>query len=106
MSLPREEFDRGVVTERRQKIEIEEPPMYKVLLLNDDYTSMEFVVMVLETIFHKPLAKASQIMLNVHHQGKGVAGIYTREVADTKVALVHNMARKNQYPLKCSIEKE
>ncbi len=79
--------------------------MYKVLLHNDDYTTMDFVVMVLETVFGKSTDEATRIMLNVHNQGQGVAGIYTREIGETKVAVVHRMARKNQFPLKCSLEK-
>ncbi len=79
--------------------------MYKVLLHNDDYTTMDFVVMILETVFGKNTDEATRIMLNVHNQGQGVAGIYTREIGETKVAVVHRMARKNQFPLKCSLEK-
>ena len=89
----------------RDKTLLQEPPLYKVLLHNDDYTTMDFVVMILETVFKKDTGEATRIMLNVHHQGLGVAGIYTREVGETKVAVVHDMARKNQYPLKCSLEK-
>jgi len=89
----------------RDKTQIQEPPLYKVLLHNDDYTTMDFVVMVLQTVFRKDTSEATRIMLNVHHQGVGVAGVYTREIGETKVAVVHDMARKNQYPLKCSLEK-
>ncbi len=86
--------------------ELKEPPRYKVLLHNDNYTTMEFVVQVLETVFHKNPAEAVQIMLNVHKRGVGLCGIYTAEVAETKVAMVHHMARENNYPLKCSMEEE
>ena len=89
----------------RDKKELQEPPLYKVILHNDDYTTMEFVVMVLETIFGKDTAEATSIMLNVHHQGMGVAGIYSREIGESKVSEVHQTARKNQFPLKCSLEK-
>ncbi len=89
----------------REKEELKEPPMYKVLLHNDDYTTMDFVVMVLETIFNKDTAEATRIMLNVHNQGIGIAGVYVREIGETKISIVHDMARKNQYPLKCSLEK-
>lgn len=89
----------------RDKKELQEPPLYKVLLHNDDYTTMEFVVMVLETIFDKDISEATTIMLNIHHQGMGVAGIYSREIGETKVSEVHQTARKNQFPLKCSLEK-
>lgn len=103
MSLPNRDHEGWVITERKQKVK--EPPMYKVLLHNDDYTTMEFVVMILERIFHKNQEEATRIMLNVHHRGMGVAGIFTREVAETKVAQVHEIARQNEHPLKCSIEK-
>ena len=89
----------------RNREELREPPLFKVLLHNDDYTTMDFVVTVLEKVFGKNTTEATRIMLNVHHQGHGVAGIYTREIGETKVAVVHRMARKNQFPLKCSLEK-
>ena len=85
---------------------LQEPPLYKVLLHNDDYTTMEFVVMVLVTVFAKNSDEATRIMLNVHHQGIGIAGVYTREVADTKVAIVHRLARRHQFPLKCTLEQD
>jgi ATP-dependent Clp protease adaptor protein ClpS len=88
-----------------EREDLQEPHMYKVLLHNDDYTTMDFVVMILETIFHKNTDEATRIMLNVHHQGLGIAGVYTREIGETKVAAVHRLARKNQFPLKCSLEK-
>ena len=85
---------------------LQEPPLYKVLLHNDDYTTMEFVVMVLVTVFAKNSDEAPRIMLNVHHQGIGIAGVYTREVAETKVAIVHRLARRYQFPLKCTLEQD
>jgi len=85
---------------------LQEPPLYKVLLHNDDYTTMDFVVMILQTVFHKNIDEAARIMLNVHHQGVGIAGIYTRELGETKVEIVHRMARKNQFPLRCSLEQD
>ena len=85
---------------------LQEPPLYKVLLHNDDYTTMEFVVMVLVTVFAKNSDEATRIMLNVHHQGIGIAGVYTREVAETKVAIVHRLARRHQFPLKCTLEQD
>ena len=85
---------------------LQEPPHYRVLLHNDDYTTMDFVVMVLQTVFDKTTEEATRIMLNVHHQGIGIAGIYTREIAETKVAIVHQMAKQHQFPLRCSLEKE
>ena len=78
--------------------------MYKVLLLNDHYTTMEFVVMVLEQVFHKTADEALAIMLAVHKAGKGVAGIYTKEVAETKVMVVQHLARKDGFPLQCVME--
>jgi len=80
------------------------PPLYKVILYNDDYTTMDFVVQVLETVFNKSPSEAVQIMLTVHKKGIGVCGIYTAEVAETKVATVHSMARQHGFPLKCSME--
>ena len=77
-----------------------------MLLHNDDYTTMEFVVMVLVTVFAKNSDEATRIMLNVHHQGIGIAGVYTREVAETKVAIVHRLARRHQFPLKCTLEQD
>ena len=78
--------------------------MFKVLLLNDHYTTMEFVVMVLEQVFHKTVEEATQIMLAVHQAGKGVAGLYPKEVAETKIAIVRHLARKDGFPLQCVIE--
>jgi len=85
---------------------LQEPPLYKVLLHNDDYTTMDFVVMILQTVFQKNTEEATRIMLNVHHQGTGIAGVYTREIAETKVAMVHQMAKQHQFPLRCSLEKD
>ena len=82
------------------------PPMYKVILHNDDYTTMEFVVDVLIKIFGKSLEKATEIMLNVHRKGRGLCGVYTREIAETKVDTVHKLAREHGYPLKSTMEKE
>ena len=82
------------------------PPMFRVILHNDDYTAMEFVVEILIKVFGKSLEKASIIMLNVHRQGKGICGSYTREIAETKVNTVHNLAREQGFPLKSTMEKE
>ncbi|HNX15687.1 MAG TPA: ATP-dependent Clp protease adapter ClpS [Oscillospiraceae bacterium] len=90
----------------KEKLKTEEPSLYRVILLNDDYTTMEFVIHVLETVFHKPLPEATRIMLNVHKNGVGLCGVYTHEIAETKVAEVHAMAAENQFPLKCTMEKE
>lgn len=85
---------------------LQEPPLFKVLLHNDDYTTMDFVVLILQTIFHKTSDEATLIMLKVHHQGIGIAGVYTREIGETKVALVHRVAKRNQFPLRCSLERD
>ena len=86
------------------KPKLKRPPMYKVVLHNDDYTPMEFVVEVLETFFVMPREKATQIMLHVHTRGKGVCGIFTRDIAETKVAQVNEYSRKHQHPLLCGME--
>jgi len=100
--------DGGTVTERRTKeqVKTKKPSLYKVILLNDDYTPMEFVVEILKTIFHRPHAEATRIMLHVHQNGMGVAGVYPYEIADTKVHTVEELARESQFPLKCVMEKE
>ena len=87
-------------------VEVDEPPMYKVMLLNDDYTTMDFVVEVLVYVFKKPPEEATLIMLNVHRKGVGVCGTYPYEIAETKVNLVENLARENGFPLKCIMERE
>jgi len=97
------ESDGLALEESRPKVE--KPPMYKVVLLNDDYTPMDFVVEVLESFFHMNREKATQIMLHVHTRGKGVCGVFTRDVAETKVALVNDYSRTNQHPLLCTMEK-
>jgi ATP-dependent Clp protease adaptor protein ClpS len=86
--------------------EIKEPPMYRVLLHNDDYTTMEFVIEILMVVFSKSPESAAKIMLNVHQKGIGVCGVYTHELAETKVDTVHNLARENGYPLRCSMEQD
>jgi len=84
--------------------ELNEPPQFRVLLHNDDYTTMDFVVQILELVFSKAPAEAMQIMLSVHRNGIGLCGVYTAEVAETKVAMVHHLAREHKFPLKCSME--
>ncbi len=86
------------------KPEIKKPPMYRVVLLNDDYTPMDFVIEVLMIFFNLHREKATQVMLAVHTQGKGVCGVYTRDVAETKAAQVNQYARHNRHPLLCEIE--
>ncbi|PIF02917.1 MAG: ATP-dependent Clp protease adapter ClpS [Desulfococcus sp.] len=88
------------------KDEIKEPPMYRVLLHNDDYTTMEFVVEILMMVFHKTPEDATRIMFNVHKNGIGVCGVYTYDIAVTKVITVERLARDKEFPLKCSMEEE
>jgi ATP-dependent Clp protease adaptor protein ClpS len=90
----------------RTKQETKKPELFKVLLLNDDYTTMDFVVDVLETVFNKAPAEAYRIMMAVHHQGQGLCGVYPFEVAETKVATVLDLARNNGFPLRASMEPE
>lgn len=98
------EHEHGVLVETG-KPEIAPPPMYQVLLLNDDYTPMDFVVGVLQQFFAMDIEKATQIMLHVHTRGRGVCGVFTREVAESKVAQVNEYARMSQHPLLCTMEK-
>jgi len=97
---PRERLD---IKERQ---ETHKPPLFKVFLLNDDYTTMDFVVHILETVFHKSPVEATRIMLHVHKKGMGLAGVYTREIAETKIEVVHDYAREKEFPLRCLMEKE
>jgi ATP-dependent Clp protease adaptor protein ClpS len=94
----------GVVVKAKPKTK--KPSMYKVLMLNDDYTPMEFVVHVLERFFSKSHEEATQIMLHVHQKGVGLCGVFTYEVAETKVSQVMDLARRSQHPLQCTLEKE
>ena len=94
----------GVVLKTKPKTK--KPSLYKVLMLNDDYTPMEFVVHVLERFFQKSREEATRIMLHVHHRGVGICGVFTYEVAETKVTQVMDFARQNQHPLQCTLEKE
>jgi ATP-dependent Clp protease adaptor protein ClpS len=94
----------GVVVKTKPKTK--KPSMYKVLMLNDDYTPMEFVVHILERFFNKSRQEATRIMLHVHKRGVGVCGVYTYEVAETKVTQVMDFARQHQHPLQCTLEKD
>lgn len=87
-----------------ERPQLKRPPLYKVVLLNDDYTPMDFVVEVLEKFFRMDRGKATQVMLHVHTRGKGICGVYTYDVAETKVALVNRYAREHQHPLLCTME--
>jgi ATP-dependent Clp protease adaptor protein ClpS len=100
ISEPRER----VLIQDRQ--EVRPPRQYKVYLHNDDYTTMEFVVKILETVFRKKTEEAVEVMLHVHRNGTGMAGVYTAEIAETKVKVVHARARENGFPLRCSMEPE
>ena len=100
------ESNLGEGLEAKERQEVKSPPLYKVFLLNDDYTTMEFVVQILEKIFHKPPVEAARIMLHVHKNGKGLAGVYSHEIAETKIAAVHEIAIRNSFPLKCAMERE
>ncbi|HXX54353.1 MAG TPA: ATP-dependent Clp protease adapter ClpS [Thermodesulfovibrionales bacterium] len=92
--------------ETKTEEEVKSPSLYKVFLLNDDYTTMDFVILILEEVFHKPSAEAAQIMLHVHKKGIGLCGVYTRDIAETRVTRVHELARQRGFPLMCTMEKE
>lgn len=96
--------DTAIVSE--SKPQLQKPPLYKVLLHNDDYTTMEFVVLILKTVFYKSDTDAFHIMMSVHQQGIGVAGVYTYEIAEAKMDKVTKMARENDFPLLCTMEEE
>jgi len=98
------EIEEGILSSTKD--ETKEPSMYKVLLHNDDYTAMDFVVEILMTVFNKAMEESILIMMNVHRQGIGICGLYTFEVAETKMNSVHALAREKGFPLRCSIEKE
>ena len=100
----REQRQTGLLLKARPKTK--KPSLYKVLLLNDDYTPMEFVVHVLEKFFNKNNAEATDVMMHVHRRGVGICGVYTYEIAETKVAQVMDFARANEQPLQCTMEKE
>ena len=103
--LTQQDQDGGLAVQEA-KPKLKKPQLYKVLLLNDDYTPMEFVVRVLEQFFHKNREEATRIMLHVHQKGMGICGIFTREVAETKVQQVMLYAAQNQHPLQCTLEPE
>lgn len=94
--------DQALVEEAKPRLQ--KPRMYKVILLNDDYTPMEFVVVILERFFYKNKEQATQIMLHVHTRGVGVCGLYTKDIAETKVKEVLNFANENKHPLQCTLE--
>lgn len=98
------QFEEDVSSE--PDVRLDEPPMYRVLLLNDDYTTMDFVVEVLQHVFRKSEADANRIMFNVHQKGAGVCGLYPLEIAETKIDIVDSLARERGFPLKCTMERE
>ena len=107
MSEPRDNPDLGEsfdLTVEESRPIIKEPPLYRVVLLNDDYTPMEFVVEILESIFGMERTRATQVMLEVHTKGKGVCGVYNFDIAETKVAQVMGIAQQHQHPLLCTME--
>ena len=99
-----DDLERGVAVKSRPKTK--KPSMYKVLMLNDDYTPMEFVIYVLESFFSMSHDEATQVMLHVHQKGVGICGVYTYEIAETKVNQTMDLAQKNEHPLQCTIEKD
>jgi len=94
----------GDIAFQQAKVKLQPPPLYKVILLNDDYTPMDFVVEVLESFFQMDREKATQVMLHVHTRGVGVCGLFTRDIAETRVAQVNEYARNHQHPLLCAME--
>ena len=104
--MPRDDFEQDglVIAEAESETELWKPPLYKVLIHNDNFTSMEFVVFILQTVFGRGETEALQIMLKVHNEGVGVAGLYTYEIAEMKVAKVTRLAQANEFPLLCTIE--
>ena len=96
----------GVDTIQEEKTRLKQPKLYRVILLNDDYTSMDFVVSILETIFQKSPAEATKIMMAVHNKGSGVCGLYPKQIAEAKVELVHVRAKEEGFPLRCAMEPE
>lgn len=99
-----DDFDAGIIT--KSKTKVKKPSMYKVVMLNDDYTPMDFVVHILQVVFNKTGSDATKIMMNVHEKGVGICGVYTYEIAETKATQVAIYARTNEHPLRCEIEKE
>jgi ATP-dependent Clp protease adaptor protein ClpS len=101
-----EDLDSGIETVTEDKADIKTPKLYRVILLNDDYTTMDFVVSVLETVFKKTPAEAVQIMLSVHRSGQGLAGVYAKQIAEAKIQQVHERAKAQGFPLRCTMEEE
>jgi ATP-dependent Clp protease adaptor protein ClpS len=106
MQRRKRQHEPGVAVATKPQEKLQKPPLFRVLLHNDDYTTMEFVVWVLMTVFHHDETTAAKIMLHVHKNGLGVAGVYTRDIAETRMARVEALARSHEYPLRCSMEEE
>lgn len=106
MANPSRDDDVSVVTRTRTDKKVQQPPMYRVLLHNDDYTTREFVVWILQTVFNRAEVEAVQIMLHVHHNGVGVAGVYPYDVAEAKVRKTSELAEQNEFPLLTTMEPE
>lgn len=104
MSEDRDDIRDGDLAVEEQKPSLKKPPLFKVVLLNDDFTPMEFVVEVLKVFFGMSDEKATQVMLHVHTRGVGICGVFSRDIAETKVQLVNDHSRKNQHPLLCTLE--
>jgi ATP-dependent Clp protease adaptor protein ClpS len=104
--MAKEDFETGELTVAKQRTRLRKPPLYKVLLHNDDFTTMEFVVYVLQTVFQRGESDSFRVMLQVHTQGVGVAGVYTYEVAETKAAQVASLAQASEFPLLCTVEQD
>ena len=102
--MPKHDFEQDELVITESETTLRKPPLYKVLLHNDNFTTMDFVVYILETVFQRPESEAFQIMLKVHTEGVGVAGIYTYEIAEMKAAKVTSLAQANEFPLLCTIE--
>ena len=100
------ESETGIKTSSKSKTKLKKPKLYRVILLNDDYTPMDFVVSILETIFNKVPAEAVQIMLKVHNQGQGLCGLYPKEIAEAKISLVHKRAEAAGHPLRAAMDPE
>jgi len=103
---PDQEWEPGLFGDTEDQTELREPKLYRVILHNDHYTTMDFVVDVLVKVFHKPAVEATKIMLDVHRRGRGVCGIYTYDIAVTKVNRVQTMAKMREFPLRCTMEEE
>src|SRR5438552_18339891 len=103
---PEDDLDGAVVVDSKTEQETRKPRLYKVLLHNDHYTTMEFVVAVLQSVFHRSESEATTIMLHIHRNGVGVAGVYTREIAETRAAKTTALAREPEFPLLCTLEPE